>query len=244
MPEHKRHAELYRPETFSFLESLPRMSNKSIGLSDALHSYLLENGLREPDVMRRLRDETAQHPESNMQIAPEQGQFMALLARMLGARRTLEIGTFTGYSALAVARVLPDDGQLVACDVSEEYTAVARRYWQEAGVAGQIDLRIAPAIETLDALLNDGQAGSFDFAFIDADKTSYDAYYERSLTLLRSGGLVALDNVFRNGKVTDPPPDDESTQAIDALNQKIAGDERVHLSMVPIADGLTLALKK
>jgi caffeoyl-CoA O-methyltransferase len=222
------------------------MSNQSHGLSDALHAYLLEHGTREPDVMRRLREETARHPKSNMQIAPEQGQFMALLVRMLGARRTLEIGTFTGYSALAVARTLPDtdDAQLVACDVSEEYTQVARRYWRETDVADKIDLRIAPALDTLNELLADDQAGSFDFAFIDADKTSYDAYYERSLDLVRPGGLIALDNMFRGGNVTDPPPDDESTRAIDALNRKIAGDERVRVSMVPIADGLTLALKK
>ena len=220
------------------------MSTRSIGLSDALHQYLLDVSLREPAVMRRLRAETAEHPKSNMQIAPEQGAFMQLLVRMLGARRTLEIGTFTGYSALAVALALPADGQVVACDISEDYTRMARRYWTEAGVADKIDLRIAPALDTLDDLLGDGQAGTFDFAFIDADKTQYDAYYERSLQLLRPGGLAVLDNVLRDGRVTDPDPDDESTRAIQRLNKKLHTDQRVHLSMIPVADGLTLALKK
>jgi caffeoyl-CoA O-methyltransferase len=220
------------------------MSNRSIGLSDTLHQYLLDVSLREPEVMRRLRDETAQHPESDMQIAPEQGQFMQILVRMLQARKTLEVGTFTGYSALAVALALPDDGQLVACDVSEDYTRIGRPYWEEAGVDHKIDLRIAPAVETLDALLDDGHAGTFDFAFIDADKTQYGAYYDRSLDLVRSGGLILLDNVLRHGRVVDPDPDDASTQAIVQLNERIYGDERVHLSMIPVADGLTLALKK
>jgi len=220
------------------------MSNRSIGLSDTLHRYLLDVSLREPDVMRRLRDETAQHPESDMQIAPEQGQFMQLLVRMLQARKTLEVGTFTGYSALAVALALPDDGQLVACDVSEDYTRIGQRYWAEAKVDHKIDLRIAPAVETLDALLDDGHAGTFDFAFIDADKTQYGAYYDRSIDLVRSGGLILLDNVLRHGRVVDPDPDDASTHAIVQLNERIYGDERVHLSMIPVADGLTLALKK
>lgn len=222
------------------------MSARSIGLSDALHQYLLDVSLREPAVMRRLRAETAEHPKSNMQIAPEQGAFMQLLVRMLGARRTLEIGTFTGYSALAVALALPGDGQVVACDISEDYTRMARRYWTEAGVADKIDLRIAPALDTLDDLLGGGQAGTFDFAFIDADKTQYDAYYERSLQLLRPGGLAVLDNVLRDGRAADPDPDpdDESTRAIQRLNKKLHTDQRVHLSMIPVADGLTLALKK
>lgn len=220
------------------------MSNQSIGLSDELHQYLCDVSLREPDVMRRLRAETAEHPRSEMQIAPEQGQFMELLARMIDARRAIEIGVFTGYSALAVARALPDDGQLVACDVNEEYTAVAERYWKEAEVDHKIDLRIAPAIETLDALLANGQDGTFDFSFIDADKTGYDAYYERSLKLLRSGGLIVIDNVLRNGRVVNPDPDDEATQAICRLNEKIHGDDRVHVSLLPVADGLTLALKR
>jgi caffeoyl-CoA O-methyltransferase len=219
------------------------MSNRSIGLSDALHQYLLDTSLREPDVLRRLRKETAQHPESSMQIAPEQGQFMQLLVRLMGANRTLEIGTFTGYSALAVALALPDDGQLVACDVSEDYTRTARRYWKEAGIEHKIDLRIAPAIDTLDGLLDDGHTGTFDFAFIDADKTGYDAYYERSLQLVRPGGLIVLDNMLRGGRVADPDPDDTSTQAIHRLNEKLHGDDRIYLSLIPVADGLTLALK-
>lgn len=234
---------MHRSSTHLISPTKPTMSNRSIGLSESLHQYLLDVSLREPDIMRRLRDETAQHPDSDMQIAPEQGQFMQLLVRMLSAKKTLEIGTFTGYSALAVALTLPDDGQFVACDVSEEYTRVARRYWKEAGVDHKIDLHIAPAVETLDALLKDGHAGTFDFAFIDADKTQYDAYYERSIHLVRPGGLIVLDNVLRHGRVVDPAPDDASTQAICQLNEKIHGDDRVHISMVPVADGLTLALK-
>lgn len=220
------------------------MSNKSIGLSDELHQYLLDVSVREPEVLRRLRAETMRHPMGKMQIAPEQGQFMQLLVRMLGARRTLEVGTFTGYSALAVALALPADGQVVACDVSEEYTAIARDYWDAAGVTDKIDLHIAPALETLDALLDDEQAETFDFAFIDADKVNYDGYYERALALVRPGGLITLDNMLRGGRVADPSVDDASTKAIRALNEKLRADDRIHLSLVPIADGLTLALKK
>lgn len=220
------------------------MSNKSIGLSDELHEYLLSVSLRESDVMRELREETAEHPKSQMQVAPEQAQFFQLLVKLIGARRALEVGVFTGYSALAVARVLPSTGTLVACDVSEEYTRVARRYWAEAGVADRIDLRIAPAAETLSALLDAGEAGTFDFSFIDADKEQYDTYYEKSLELLRPGGVIALDNVFRDGRVTDPDIDDESVRAIQRLNEKIHDDERVEISMLPLADGLTLAMKR
>jgi caffeoyl-CoA O-methyltransferase len=220
------------------------MSNQSIGLSDELHDYLLSVSLREPEVMERLRAETAGHPKSEMQIAPEQAQFLQFLVRLIGARRTLEIGVFTGYSALAVAQELPSTGTLVACDVSEEYTEVARRYWAEAGVADRIDLRIAPAAETLAALLDDGQAGTFDFSFIDADKETYDTYYEQSLELLRPGGVVALDNMFRDGRVTDPDVEDESVQAIQRLNEKLHDDDRVALSMLPLADGVTLAMKR
>lgn len=218
------------------------MSNRSLGLPDELYDYLLRYGVREPDILRRLREETAQHPESQMQIAPEQGQFMALLVRMMGARRILEIGVFTGYSSTAVALAMPDDGRLVACDVSEEYTAVARRYWEEAGVAGRVELRIGPAAETLDALLAEDAA--FDFAFIDADKAQYDLYYERVLSLLRAGGVVALDNMFRGGRVADPSVTDKGTEAIRALNEKIHQDDRVDVSLVPIADGVTLARKR
>ncbi|HEY9550396.1 MAG TPA: class I SAM-dependent methyltransferase [Kiloniellaceae bacterium] len=220
------------------------MSNRSIQLTDALYGYLLENSLRETDLMRRLREETAAMPGSGMQIAPEQGQFMALLVELMGARRCLEIGTFTGYSALAVAQALPADGRLVACDVNEKTTAVARRYWQEAGVADRIDLRLAPAQETLAALLAEGAAGSFDFAFIDADKAGYDGYYEGALKLLRRGGLVAVDNVLWDGAVIESGRDDPDTRAIRALNAKIAADQRVSCSMLPLGDGLTLAVKR
>lgn len=220
------------------------MSNQSIGLSDELHEYLLSVSLREPEVMQRLRAETAEHPQSNMQIAPEQGQFLQFLVRLIGARRTIEVGVFTGYSALAVASVLPPTGTLVACDVSEECTKVARRYWEEAGVDDRIDLRIAPAEETLAALIDDGQEGTFDFSFIDADKEAYNTYYEYSLRLLRPGGVIALDNVFRDGQVTDPDVEDESVRAIQRLNEKIYDDERVELSMLPLADGVTLAMKR
>ena len=220
------------------------MSTRSIELSDALYDYLLANSLRETEVMRRLREDTAKLPWGGMQISPEQGQFMALLVQLMGARRCLEIGTFTGYSALAVAQALPADGTLIACDVDAATTALARRYWQEAGVAARIDLRIAPAVETLDALLAEGAAGSFDFAFIDADKTNYDGYYERSLKLLRGGGLIAVDNVLWDGAVIDPARTDPDTLAIRALNTKVAADQRVSCSMLPLGDGLLLALKR
>lgn len=220
------------------------MSNKTLGLSDSLYGYLLANSLREPDILTQLRHETASHPMSQMQIAPEQGQFMMLLLQLMGAKKALEIGVFTGYSSLCIALALPPDGMLVACDVSEEYTAIARRYWQEAGVADKVDLHIAPAVETLDRLLADGQAGQFDFAFIDADKSGYDAYYERSLQLLRPGGLIAIDNVLWSGDVADPNVQDTRTNALRALNHKLHHDERITVSLVPIADGLTLALKR
>lgn len=220
------------------------MSRKTLAMDERLYEYLLGVSLREPEVMRRLRKETAAHPQANMQIAPEQGQFMALLARLLGARRTLEVGVFTGYSSLAVALALPEDGRVVACDVSEEFTAVARRYWREAGVAGKIDLRIAPAADTLDALIAAGDAGTFDFAFLDADKESYDRYYEQSLVLVRPGGLIAIDNVLWDGEVADPSKSGPALDAIRALNAKLVADERVDLSVLPLADGLTLARRR
>ena len=220
------------------------MWKSTLGLSGPIYDYLLHASLREPEVLRRLREETATMPMARMQIAPEQGQFMALLIELIGAKRTLEIGVFTGYSSLWVALALPPDGQIVACDVNGEWTAVARRYWRDAGVADKIDLRLAPALETLDALLESGAAGSFDFAFIDAKKTEYAEYYERVLELLRAGGLVAVDNVLWSGSVADPAKDDEDTTAIRAFNEKLRDDERVSLSLVPIADGLTLARKR
>lgn len=220
------------------------MSTRSIGLSEELHEYLLSVSLRESTVMQRLREDTAEHPHSEMQIAPEQAQFFQLLVRLIGARRTVEIGVFTGYSALAVAEVLPPNGTLVACDVSEEYTEMARPYWEEADVADLIDLRVAPAEDTLETLLEEGKAGTFDFSFIDADKETYDTYYEQSLKLLRPGGVIALDNVLRGGRVTNPDVDDAGVRSIQTLNEKLHEDERVELSMLPIADGVTLAMKR
>jgi caffeoyl-CoA O-methyltransferase len=220
------------------------VANRSLTITDALHDYILRQTLREPALLAELRQETSRLPMANMQIGPEQGQFMALLVELIGARQALEIGTFTGYSALCVALALPADGRLTACDVSEEYTAVARRYWARAGIADKIDLRLAPAVETLDALLAKGRAGTYDFAFIDADKSSYDAYYERALALLRPGGLVVVDNVLWGGDVADPAKKDSDTTAIRALNKKIRDDARVSMSLIPVGDGLLLARKK
>jgi predicted O-methyltransferase YrrM len=211
-------------------------------MTDELHAYLVEATLTEPDLLRRLREETASHPKSNMQIAPEQGQFMQLLVRMIGAKHTLEIGTFTGYSSLAVALALPDDGTVTCCDVSDEYTSIARRYWAEAGLQDKITLHLGPGLDTLDRLIADGKAETYDFFFADADKENSDNYYERALTLLRPGGLFANDNALSHGRVVNP--DDSSLAALDALNRKITQDPRVVSSLVPIADGLLLAWKK
>lgn len=219
------------------------MSNKTF-INDRLYDYLLSVSLREPEILQNLRQETANHPMSQMQIAPEQGQFMQLLVRLMGAKKALEVGVFTGYSSLAVALSLPADGKLIACDISEEYTAIARRYWELAGVAGKIDLRIAPALETLDQLLAEGQANTVDFAFIDADKSNYPNYYERVLALVRPGGLIVIDNVLWSGQVADPQVQDNRTTAIRTFNQTLHQDDRVALSMLAIADGLTLALKQ
>lgn len=220
------------------------MSNQTLTLDAALYDYLLRHSLREPPVLAALRQETAQHPLGQMQIAPEQGQFMALLVELIGAKRTLEIGVFTGYSALAVALALPREGEVVACDISEDYTAIAQRYWQQAGVAAKINLRIAPALDTLDGLIAAGETDQFDFAFIDADKSSYDAYYERALVLVRSGGLIVLDNMLWSGRVADPTDTSRRTQSLRDLNEKLHQDTRISLSLVPIADGLTLARKR
>jgi len=219
------------------------MSKQTLGLEQNLYDYLLSISLREPAILTQLRQETAQMPRSIMQISPEQGQFMALLIKLIGAKKTLEVGVFTGYSSLVVALALPTDGKIVACDVSEEYTSVARRYWQQAGVADKIDLHIAPALETLDNLLTAGEAETFDFAFIDADKSNYDNYYEQCLELIRPGGLIAIDNVLWSGKVADTEIQDNQTNKIRALNRKLHQDSRITLSLVPIADGLTLAMK-
>ena len=222
------------------------MSRRSIGLDDAVQNYLLTATLREPEVARELREETARLDNADMQISPEQGQFMTLLCELLGARRALEVGTFTGYSAMCVARALPPDGKLICCDKSEEWTSIARRYWAQAGLADRIELRLGPGQETLNALLAEGQAGKFDFAFIDADKEGYDQYYESCLKLVRCGGLLGFDNALSNGRVVSPEHADRaSAKHIDALNRKIQQDERVSmLSLVPIGDGLLLARKR
>ena len=220
------------------------MTNRSISLTDSLYEYLLSVSLREPDLLRRLREETAALPNARMQIAPEQGQFMALLVQLTGARRCLEVGVFTGYSSLAVALALPDDGRIVACDVSEEWTTVARRYWSAAGVAHKIDLRLAPALETLEGLLAAGEAGSYDFAFLDADKENYLRYYELALELVRPGGLIVADNTLWSGRVADPANDEASTIALREFNERLRTDDRIDLSLVPVGDGLTLARKR
>lgn len=219
------------------------MSNRSFTVPEDLYRYILSVSLRESDVLRRLREETAQHRHAQMQIAPEQGQLMALLVRLTGARRALEVGVFTGYSSICVAGALPSDGRLIACDVSEEYTSIARRYWREAGVADKIELYLAPALETLDALIADGQLGRFDFAFIDADKANYEAYFQRCLELVRAGGLIAVDNTLWSGAVIDPEDRSADTEAIRVFNESRQADPRIALSLVPIGDGLTLALK-
>ena len=213
-------------------------------LTPELYDYLVRVSVREPPVLARLREETRALPWAGMQIGPEQGQFMRFLVETTGARRAIEVGVFTGYSSISVAFGLPNDGELVACDVSEEWTAIARRYWAEAGVSHKIALRLGPAIASLDALLAEGRAGAFDFAFVDADKEGYDAYYERCLRLLRPGGIVAFDNVLWGGSVADASNTSADTQALRALNRKLGDDARVSISMVPVGDGLTLARKR
>ena len=221
------------------------MSSQTLQMTPALGEYLLR-GAGESAAARSLREETQRELGrwSAMQVSPEQGAFMALLIRLTGARRAIEVGTFTGYSALRVAEALPADGRLVACDVSAEWTAIGRRHWAAAGVADKIDLKLAPAVETLDTLIAQGQSGTFDFAFIDADKENYDAYYERCLTLLRPGGALAIDNVLWGGRVADAAVTDPATVAIRALNEKVREDGRVQAAMLPVGDGLTLAVKR
>jgi predicted O-methyltransferase YrrM len=216
------------------------MSNASIGLSDELEAYLRQVGVREPDALRGIRERTADLPEHGMQIAPEQGAFMAMLVRVIGAKRCLEVGTFTGYSSTAVALALPPDGTLLCCDASREWTDIARQGWTDAGVADRIELRLGPAIDTLDQLLVEGRQGTFDFAFIDADKPNYPGYVERAAALVRKGGLIGIDNTLWSGRVADPSVTDESTEVIRALNADLAKDERFDLSLIPIGDGLTL----
>ena len=221
------------------------MSRTSLSITESVSDYLLSVSLREADVLRELRDETASHPNANMQISPEQGQFMQMLVRLIGAKKVVEVGVFTGYSSLAVALALPETGRIVACDVSEEYTSIARRYWEKAEIADKVDLRLAPAVETLDHLLKHDQgAETFDMAFIDADKESYLLYYERILKLLRPGGLMLVDNVLWSGLPADPEHHDSNTDAIREFNAFLFQDERIDLSLLPLADGLTLSRKR
>ena len=220
------------------------MTSTTIGRPGDIHAYIERVGFREPAVLARLREETASHPQINMQIAPEQGAVLALLTELTGGRRCLEIGTFTGYSSLAVALALPPDGRLICCDISEAYTATARRFWVEAGVADRVELRLGPAVQTLDALLADGAGDTFDMVFIDADKPAYAEYWERSLRLVRPGGLIVLDNMLFYGRAVDPAQGDQNGQAIHAMNARIAADERVSFVMLGIADGMTVARRR
>jgi len=219
------------------------MSIRTLKLDDTLYQYVLAHSLREHAAQTGLREATRTHPHAMMQISPEQGQFMALLVKLIGARRAVEVGVFTGYSALTVALALPADGRLLACDISDEYTRVGKPFWEQAGVTHKIELKLAPAVQTLDARLAAGEAGAYDFAFIDADKSSYDAYYERCLQLLRPGGLIAIDNTLWSGKVA-APSEDVDTMALQALNKKLHKDERIDIALLPIGDGLTLARKR
>ena len=224
-----------------YMTSQSQPNDKFITLDQDLYDYLLAVSLREPEILRRLRLETSRMPQRGMQISPDQGQFMAMLARLLDARRVLEIGVFTGYSSLCLALALPPDGHLTALDVSEEWTAVARRYWREAGVEDKIDLRLASALDSLDELIRDGQSDSYEMAFIDADKHNYHRYFEQALQLVRVGGLIIFDNMLWNGRVVESGPQDESTQAIRSMNKQLHGDERVEVSLLTIGDGVTLA---
>ncbi|MDY6980505.1 MAG: class I SAM-dependent methyltransferase [Pseudomonadota bacterium] len=220
------------------------MSNRTLNLTDTVYDYLLAHSLRESPLLKQLREETATLEMARMQISPEQGQLLNLLVKLLGARQIIEIGVFTGYSALCMAEALPGDGRLVACDINQEWTDMARRYWQEAGVHKKVELLLAPADKTLQKLIDTGNANGFDFAFIDADKTHYLTYYEQCLKLIRKGGIIAIDNTLWSGHVADPDVNDEDTQAIRELNDALHSDSRVDISLLPIGDGLTLALKR
>ncbi len=219
------------------------MSSRTLNLTDTIYQYLLNTSLREHPEQIALREATRTHPYATMQISPEQGQFMAMLVRLIGARRTIEVGVFTGYSALSVALALPEDGKVLACDISDDFTRVGVPHWHAAGVGHKIELQLAPAVSTLDARIAAGEQGQYDFAFIDADKSSYDSYYERCLVLVRNGGLIAIDNTLWSGKVAEPSEDGD-TRAVQALNSKLHRDGRVDISMLPIGDGLTLARKR
>ena len=220
------------------------MSNQTISITDSIYKYLCENSLRENENLFSLRAHTYRMEQRNMQISPEQGQFMQLLVKLMGAKKTIEVGVFTGYSSLSVALALPDDGKIIACDISTKYTDIAEKYWTDANVRYKIDLKIGPAIDTLQKLIDNGLSNSIDFTFIDADKINYDNYYELCLKLLRPGGLIAVDNVLWSGDVVDERINDIDTESIRALNKKLHSDSRVEISIVPIGDGLTLALKK
>ncbi|HEY5101795.1 MAG TPA: class I SAM-dependent methyltransferase [Steroidobacteraceae bacterium] len=220
------------------------MSGRTIAVDDTLYEYILAHSIREPAILTRLRAATRALPDANMQISPEQGQFMALLVKLIGARRCIEVGTFTGYSSLAVALALPADGTIVTCDVNAQTTAIARQYWREAGVDTRIELQLQPALQTLTQLLATGSAGSFDFAFIDADKTAYRAYYDKLFELVRAGGLIAVDNTLWDGAVADPRRKDANTLALRAFNDHVHRDERVDMTLVPIGDGVTLVRKR
>ena len=220
------------------------MGKKNLGLDSQVYDYLLSVSVREAEILTKLREETNLLPQNVMQISPDQGQFMAFIIQLLGAKKTLDIGVFTGYSSLVVALALPKDGKVIACDIDPKSTEIARRYWHTAGVTDKIDLCIAPALDTLNRLIAEGQTGSFDFAFIDADKKNYPQYYEKSLKLLRPGGVIAVDNVLWSGRVADSEDTDKRTIAIREFNQKLYSDKRVQISMLPIADGLTLAIKQ
>ena len=217
------------------------MARDNVGLPDDVYDYLIRVGVHEPEILARLRDETGRHPGGVMQVPPEEGAFLRLLAELVGARRCLEIGTFTGYSSLSVALALPPDGSIVCCDVSEAFTSIARRYWQEAGVEDKVDLRLGSAVVTLDQLLEEGAEGTFDMAFIDADKGSYPAYWERCVRLVRSGGVIVVDNVLWSGAVADPSDQSADTNAIRAVNERIHADDRVTSVLLPVADGMTVA---
>jgi predicted O-methyltransferase YrrM len=220
------------------------MANRSIQITEQLYDYMIANSVREPKILAELRAETSKLPMAMMQIGPEQGQFMALLVRLIGAKNIVEVGTFTGYSSLAMALALGKDARITCCDISEEFTAVARKYWAKAGVADRIELKLGPAADSLQAMLNEGAKGKMDFAFIDADKTNYETYYDLVLQMLRPGGLLAIDNVLWGGDVANPKKKDEDTEAIRRINKKVHADERVDVSLVPIGDGLTLARKR
>jgi predicted O-methyltransferase YrrM len=220
------------------------MSRRSTPLTDELYAYYLETSVRESDVHRRLREETGKLDDANMQISPEQGQFMTLFVAAIGARTAIEIGTFTGYSALCIAQGLPADGRLIALDIDDEWPSFGKRYWAEAGVGHKIDFRPGAAKASLDAMIEEGREGDFDFVFIDADKENLDAYYDRALRLVRSGGVIAVDNTLWHGKVADPSVSDAATKAIRGFNARVIDDTRVTLSLLPIGDGLTLIRKK